>query len=109
MQGPLFCDSKIRYYFQPQLNLQDDKFKVHSGSFFAGVGYQTTPDITFWIMNGWHVIRQSSGSVEHRDTIRQQLDWRMINNDLFSLISQTRLEERKNSSDPEWSMRLRQK
>jgi hypothetical protein len=107
--GSLSKDKKLKYYIQPGLSFEDDKYKYRGTNLYLGFGYQTSPDIIVWLMNGWFNRLRPSGSYLNTDTIRQELDWNAITTGPFTLLSVSRLEERKNYSEPEWQIRFKEK
>lgn len=106
--GPLSSDRKIQYYFQPRLNLIDDKYKFHSAFAFIGPGYAFTPAVTAWLLYGYDVTQSTSGHIHHIETIREQANWTLFHNDRLTVVSTSRLDERKQTTDPTWAFRIRQ-
>lgn len=109
MQGALSSDKKLRYYLQPEINFIDDKYKIQDVFGFAGIGYQATSAITVWMMGGYSFVKKVNGSVAHRNTIRQQLDWLALTSNNIFISSLSRLEERKDSSQRGWAVRVRER
>jgi hypothetical protein len=60
-------------------------------------------------MNGWHNRLKPNDDYQNTDTIRQQIDWHVIANDAITIVSLSRLEERKNYAEPQWALRLRER
>jgi hypothetical protein len=107
--GSLTKDKKLKYYLQPSLNFEDDQYKYRSSNLYLGLGVQSYPNLSLWLMNGWNNRLGASGKYRNTDTIRQQANWGLLANDLLSITSITRLEERKDYSEPEWSLRFRER
>lgn len=107
--GTLIKNTNFKYYIQPELGFEDDKYVYRSANLFLGAGYQFSPIITLWLMDSWHNRRRTNGDFENLNTIRQQLDWHPIIKDSFTLTCLTRLEERKNYAEPQWAIRLRER
>lgn len=107
--GPLIKDTKIKYYLEPQLRLIDDKYKFEEAFIYAGIGYQTTPDLILFLGDASVVSRKTTGNYVHENRVWQQANLSVINNDSFNLLSRTRLEERKNLSESQWAVRLRER
>lgn len=106
--GPLSLDKRWKYYFQPQLNLIDDKYKFHNVFGYAGFGYQTDAYKIAWLMGGYSVTKTQSGNIRHLAILREQLNWNMSEVCLPYLSSISRLEERKDLDETTWNVRLRQ-
>ncbi len=109
LMGPLTTDKRIKYYFEPQLRLIDNKYKFEEGLLFAGIGYQTTPSLILFFGDAWVTSRKSTGNYVQENRVWQQANWNAINSAAFSIISRTRLEERKILSESQWAIRLRQR
>lgn len=107
--GPLTSDTKIKYYLEPQLRLIDDKYKFEEALIYAGIGYQTTPDLILFFGDASVTSRKSTGNYVHENRVWQQANWNAINSDAFNMISRTRLEERKNLSESQWAVRFRER
>lgn len=107
--GPLINDTKIKYYLEPQIRFIDNKYKFEEALLYAGIGYQTTPDLILFLGNAWVTSRKSTGNYVQENRVWQQANWNPINTCLFNLLSRTRLEERKNISEPQWAFRLRER
>lgn len=107
--GPLTTDTRIKYYFEPQLQLIDNKYKFEEALLYAGIGYQTTPALTLFLGDAWVTSRKSTGNYVQENRIWQQANWNAINSAAFKMISRTRLEESKNLSESQWAIRLRQR
>jgi hypothetical protein len=107
--GSLSKDKKIKYYIQPGLSFEDDEYKYRSSFLYLGAGVQVTPDVIVWLMDAWHNRKRASGTVLNIETIRQEVDWNIFANDDWRLSSISRLEERKEISEPQWLLRAREK
>lgn len=107
--GSFSNDSHLRYYLQPQLNFVDDKYKFQNAYLFLGLGYQFSPHIRFWLMDGLLYIKKQDGGIARRDTIRQQMDWLAADCSDFKLITISRLEERKEVGESRWAIRVRER
>jgi len=42
-------NKKWKYYLEPQLRFVDDAYKFEEANLFAGVYYQWTPALSFWL------------------------------------------------------------
>lgn len=107
--GPLTNDTKIKYYLEPQLRLIDDKYKFEEAFIYAGIGYQIMPDLILFLGDASVFSRKTTGKYVHENRVWQQANWSVINNNSFNLLSRTRLEERKNLSESQWAVRLRER
>lgn len=108
IQGSFSDQSRIRYYLQPELNLVDDKYKYQTSFLYAGLGYQITPDLTLWLMDGVLYIKRINGKIRREDILRQQMNLTLIKQDQLNLAMLARLEERKDMSESRWSIRWRE-
>lgn len=106
--GSLTKNSEIKYYLQPQLNFIDDKYKFNNAFLYAGIGYQSAPNVILWLMNGFVYTKKLNGSLARTDIIRQQINWNFTKMDNLQMSSTSRMEERKRFSEAEWSLRLRE-
>ncbi|MES2218799.1 MAG: DUF2490 domain-containing protein [Pseudomonadota bacterium] len=107
--GPISKDKKFKYYIQPGLTFEDDHYKYRSSYLYLGVGYQTSPHVMMWLMNAWHNRVKASGKVLNIETIREQIDWNLIDDPSLNLTSISRFEQRKDTSQPQWLIRGREK
>lgn len=107
--GPLSANKKIQYYLQPAVYFIDDKYKLHYTFFYAGVGYQPSPDLVLWLMDGYYYIQNSNGTLSHQNFLREQLNWDVKRTSRMDVSSVTRLEERKNFAETQWALRFRQR
>jgi hypothetical protein len=107
--GSISKDKKIKYYIQPELSFEDDEYKYRSSNLYLGAGYQISPTIIVWLMNGLHDNRHPNGSYENINSIRQEVDWNIIPSGPHTLMSIARLEQRKNFIEPQWYVRAREK
>jgi hypothetical protein len=107
--GSLSKDKKIKYYIQPGLSFEDDEYKYRSSFLYLGAGVQVSPDVIVWLMDAWHNRKRASGTVLNIETIRQEVDWNIFADDEWRMSSISRLEERKDISQPQWLLRGREK
>lgn len=107
--GPFAYHGKIRYYVQTQVNFVDDKYKFQNVSFFVGAGYLFNPTVTVWLLGGNNYSKRSNGHIRHITTLRQQMDWRLMNTPDLLFTNTSRLEERKDSTEVGWAVRIRER
>lgn len=107
--GPLFKNSKIKYYFEPQLRFIDNRYKFEEAFIFLGIGYQTTSDLTLFLGGAEVISKRSTGENVYENRIWQQANWDVVKRKSFNLLSRTRLEERKRNSESQWAVRLRER
>lgn len=107
--GPFMDNSKVRYYLQQQINFVDNKYKFHNAFFFTGLGYEFDTGNNIWMLAGYNYIKENSGRIRRLDMFRQQLDWRLTETNDFLINSVTRLEERKDTKEPGWAVRIRER
>ena len=91
--------SQARYNFAPG---QYEQSRIE-----PALGYKITPNISLWL--GDSVIIPNANNVIRSNRIWQQLLWNVIPNNPVTIISRTRLEERQNYAEPQWSYVLRER
>lgn len=107
--GPL-CNSKVyKYYYDTQLELEDDRYKFEAAYASIGVGYKTKPFVTLFLANTYYVAKQFDGSIKQEYRLWEQADWEIEENKRYSLTNRLRLEERKNFEQPQIALRIREK
>lgn len=103
--GSLFGNPNLLYDFFPQTrtNLTTDQYdETHTE---AGIGYKVLPSVSLWL--GYTSVLP--GIVPEENDVWQQVMWTLINQDHFTLLSRTRLEERDNINQAQMADTLRQK
>lgn len=91
-------NSQARYTFT------DSQYQTTQSE--ASLGYKTSDKLSLWLGYSW-LIENANSTQQHR--LWQQIIWNILDNDQFNLMSRSRLEERKDVYEPEWSIRLRQR
>lgn len=107
--GELIKDTKVKYYLEPQLRFIDNRYKFEESLLYAGLGFQTLPSVTLFLGGAWMTAKMSNGNLLHQNRIWQQANWTPIEKSYVSLISRTRLEERKNQAESQWAVRFRER
>lgn len=107
--GPLTNNKKVKYYLEPELRFIDDKYKFEETLLYAGMGYQTTPNLILFFGDAWSTSKKPTGKYVNENRLWQQASWVPVDNNFFKLSSRTRLEERKNLSEHEWAINLRER
>lgn len=107
--GSFTESSNVRYYLQPQINFIDDKYKFHNAFVYAGLGYEFGLGNQIWAMAGYNYLKKEDGHIRRLDMFRQQLDWRLADNAIFLINNTTRFEERKDTKEPGWAVRIRER
>jgi hypothetical protein len=102
-------NKKVKYYFEPQLRLIDDKYVFNQLFGLVGWGYQVTPDLLLLAGPGWILIKNTQGQVSHEYRIWEQATWNMLPGSSVSLISRTRLEEQTRDTNHQLSVVLRER
>jgi hypothetical protein len=92
-------DLQSRYHFDPN--------EFEEGLIRAGLGFQSTPNLSLWGGYQWTSHNQFTGR-NQLNTLWQQLLWDIINQDQVHLISQSRIEERGQQNQAQWNIRFRQ-
>lgn len=107
--GTLIQDSPFRYYLEPQIRFIDNHYKFEEALLYVGIGYEFSPYLTLFVGDAGTISRQSSGDYVRQNRIWQQLNWNIFCKNKINVISRTRLEERKNLSEAQWAVRLRER
>lgn len=107
--GPLsVSDPNFRFYLEPRLRFMGDKYVFEEASIYAGLGYQINP-MSLYLGDAIVTQLNPDGKYQHENRVFEQLDLAVINTVYYKLLNKTRLEERKNSADIQWAVRLREK
>lgn len=108
--GPLTEDQVFEYFVESQLRLLLDRNNIFDQTIVnGGVGYRYQPDLSFWLGNTWAIINDPIDGPDQEGRTWQQINWSIFNNNSFSLLSRTRLEERKDFDEPQLAFRLRER
>ena len=82
-----------------------DQNKFNQLLSLAGVGYQITPSLILLAGPGWILSREVNGQWRHEQRLWQQLGWNITD----QINSRTRLEERRDTSQPGIAWRFRER
>ena len=106
LSGDLFNLSNWEYDVnsQARYNFTGSQYSLTQSE--AGLGYKIKPNLSLWLGYTW-IIENANVTQQHR--IWNQVLWNILNNDQIHLTSRTRLEERKDIYEPQWSVRFRQR
>lgn len=107
--GTMPQSTSFKYYLEPQLRVIDDTYFFNQFLILGGFGYQFKPNLILFIGPGWIVTKTTDNIMIHENRYWQQLNWRVWDNPDFNLNSRTRLEERKNTREPQLSFRFRER
>lgn len=107
--GPFTSNPKVLYYFDSQLDFEDDKYKFEQAHVSAGVGYKALPTVYLYLVNSYVVSERHNGVINQEYRLWQQADWRLNNSSCCHVVSRTRFEESKNFDEPQIAVRLRQR
>lgn len=100
---------KLKYYLEPQLRLIDNHNKFNEVFFLTGIGYQVTPTILLLTGPGWILTETTQDQMEHEFRLWEQMNWQPISPTQYSIISRSRLEERKQTNNPGIAIRFRER
>jgi len=106
--GPLSKDRLVKYYLDSRLELRDTHNKFEQAYATVGIGYQTSPNVTFFLANMYVVSKRLSGLMQHEYRLWQQANWNMVNAATYNISSRSRLEERWSFEDPGMALRWRE-
>lgn len=106
--GPIADHPEFQFYLQPWMIFEDTHYKFHSVIGMTGAGYRPKAELTFWLLGGWYYRRRLNGGIHHENQLRGQIDWYIINEEK-KLISTTRLERRKLTTESAINWRFRQR
>jgi hypothetical protein len=107
--GSLSSDKKIKYYLEPEVRFIDDKYKFSSVLFWAGLGYQVTPNFSVFAGDATSVLRNLSGEYIHENFVWQRANVAFIETVNTRLDNRLQLEERKKSQYAQWAITLRER
>lgn len=110
--GPISrqCDPAWKYYFDSQLELIDNPYKFEEFYSSAGFGKQITDRFTLFLINRIGVRKSiNSGDTKYEYRLIEQAGWTAFKNDTFTIVSRTRIEERKEFDEPGISLRFRER
>lgn len=106
LTGPVFNLSNWEYDLnvQARYNFTDNQYQSTQSE--AGLAYKPTTNLSLWL--GYtNLIHNADETQQHR--IWEQALWNITNNNSIRLTSRTRLEERTDIHESQWSTRLRQR
>lgn len=89
---------------QARYNFTEQRYQTTRSE--AGLGYKITPDVSLWIGYNW-LVENIAKTQQHR--IWEQVLWDIVKNDTIEFNSRTRLEQRKDINEAQWSTRFRQR
>jgi hypothetical protein len=92
-------DLQSRYNFDPN--------EFEEGLVRAGLGWQSTPNLSLWGGYQWTSHNQLTGS-NQVNRLWQQLLWQILKKEPVILTSQSRVEERAQQNQAQWNIRFRQ-
>lgn len=107
--GSITEDKKWNYYVEPQLRFIDNKYKFYTFNLYAGIYYQTSPNLSLWLGVFRNYERSLSGNTTQQYRLWEQIIWNILNNPAVLLTTRSRLEERKRLSESEISYRFRER
>jgi len=108
--GPLSTENnRLKYYVEPDLRFIDDNYKFSQAFFWLGLGYQVAPTLVLYAGDATGTTRGLSGVYRHYNIPWQQANWALGKAFSGDLESRTRLEEIKNTTEPVWAVKLREK
>lgn len=106
--GPLGDSQNAKLYWDAHLNLIDNKYVFEQAYASIGVGYQTSSSLQLFLINNYVVSEQLNGNIQQEYRLWQQANWVISDNCRYSLLSRTRLEERKNFASSQIALRFRE-
>lgn len=108
--GSMPNSTHYRFYVQPTLIFEDNRYRFERATLILGIGYQFTADLSAWLMNDWRTSKsRRDGTIHNRYTLREQLDWRAYHHDEVSLLFSTRFMQEKQIDERRWVFRVREK
>lgn len=107
--GPSRWGPDIKYYYDAQLQLIDDRYKFDEiyGSF--GLGKACNDNWLFFIINTFSISESFSGQINYDYKIYEEANWIKITNNNTTISTRSRLEERKRFSQSAINVRLRER
>lgn len=106
--GPIGKDPNAKFYWDAHLNLIDTHYKFEQAYASVGLGYQTSPSLQFFLINSYVVSEKLNATIQQEYRLWQQINWVLTDNPRYSLMSRSRLEERKNFEAAPIAVRLRE-
>lgn len=106
--GPLCNSTNAKFYWDAHLNLIDTSYKFEQAYASIGAGYQTSPTLQIFLINSYVVSERLNATIQQEYRLWQQINWVVADNSRYSLLSRTRLEERKNFAAIPIAIRLRE-
>lgn len=107
--GPARWGKDIKYYYDAQLQLIDDKYKFDElyGSF--GIGKELNDRWLCFIINTFSISESSNGQINYDYKLYEEANWRKVIASNTTISTRSRLEERKRFSESEINIRLRER
>lgn len=109
LTGPLSSNQVIQYYLDSQLRLSSRSETFDQAVTNAALGYQYSSKFTLWLGGSWVTTNDPIEDVNHEYRIWQQVTGQGFSIKAFDVSTRTRLEERKDTDEPQLALRLRQK
>lgn len=108
LSGQLFNIPNLEYVLEEQPRYDNSQSQFQRNLAKAGIGYQYTPNLSFWL--GYQYLTEnyvSGAAPENRAW--QQMNWTMINQKNYNLTSQSQFDETYRIGETDWADKFRQK
>ena len=109
LTGPLTGSQVLQYYLDTQLRLVSRSDTFDQAVANAALGYQYSSKFSFWLGGSWVSTNDPIEDVAHEYRLWQQISSQGFSTKAFDIATRTRLEERRDTDEPQWALRLRQK
>lgn len=104
-EGPFLESKSLEYTLRLQDRYDISEHQNDNWRTEGGLGIKTSPKVSLWFGTTWVSV---TGSSEQEYRLWEQAKWEILATNTLKMVSRTRLEERKSTTEPGISNRFRQ-